>query len=281
MYTAPRLSPDGQRIVVFTQPSAGGGGVRVWIYDIPRRTLRPWTGQDERSLWGIWSPDGTQIALLTLLAGRTSLSWKRADGTGSSEQFPSSGVPSSWSRDGKIAFVDGSPVTGADIWVGDVNAADRPAQPLVQTPAIERFPIFSPDGKWLAYTSNESGREEVYVQPYPGPGPRVPVSTDGGMAPTWRGDGAELFYIVLTNSDIIVMNAVPVSASASGFSPGTPRKLFEGRYVNSGPARGYDVAPDGRRFIMNLRVDPPPPPRTDLVLVEDWLEELKRLVPAN
>jgi hypothetical protein len=108
----------------------------------------------------------------------------------------------------------------------------------------------------------------------------VQVSTEGGIAPTWRRDGAELFYTGFTVGDSIAMYAAPVTTSASRFSPGTPRKLFEGRYVNSGPAHGYDVAPDGQRFLMVRRIDPPPL-RSELVLVENWLEELKRLVPTN
>jgi serine/threonine-protein kinase len=286
-YIAPRLAPDGRRIVVVTQTSASGDGQRVWIYDMARHTLTPLTSKKERSLWGVWSPDGAQIAFQTILAGRNTLSWKSADGAGTSETLRASEqsypAPSSWSRDGKIAFVEGSPTKANDILVLDTRATDRRAQPVVQTPAGEYHPAFSPDGNWLAYTSNESGQPEVYVQPYPGPGPRVLVSTNGGEAPAWRGDGAELYYhyhtFNITPADgVLVMNAVPVTATAPRFSVGTPRRLFEGRYLAAFPARGYDVTLDGRRFLMTQMIEPPSPPRSDLVLVENWLEELRRRV---
>jgi hypothetical protein len=106
------------------------------------------------------------------------------------------------------------------------------------------------------------------------------VSTDGGSSPTWRFDGTELFYAVLPGN-LVRMMVVPVKATVAGFSAGTPRKLFEGRYTMTAPVRGYDVTPDGQRFLMVRPVDPPPEPASELVLVENWFEELKRLVPGK
>jgi serine/threonine-protein kinase len=284
-FIAPRLSPDGKRVVVTTQPSGATVNHRVWIYDVPRRTLEPLTTVDEAALWNVWSPDGTRVAFSSEVAGKLNLFWKSADGTGTSERLTTSEYRqpvNSWSSDGKVlAFVQDHPATGNDIWVLDVSGAARRPRPLVQTPASENFPVFSADGRWLAYTSNDSGRQEVYVQPYPGPGPRALVSTDGGSSPAWRSDGTELFYYVALPGNLVRMMTVPVKATAAGFSGGTPRKLFEGRYVMTEPVRGYDVTPDGQRFLMVQPLDSPPEPATELVLVENWLEELKAHLPAT
>ncbi len=285
-FLAPRLAPDGQRVAVITQPSAATGNPRIWIYDVPRRTLTPLTTVDEAAHWSVWSPDGTRVAFSSELAGKLDLFWKSADGTGTSERLTTSPYrkqPSSWSRDGKtLAFVQGGPpATGNDIWILDVMSADHRPRPLLQTPASESFPTFSPDGGWLAYASNDSGRQEVYVQPYPGPGPRVLVSTDGGTSPTWRSDGKELFYYAVLPGNLRRMMAVPVKATAAGFSGGTPRKLFEGQYIMADPVNGYDVTSDGQRFLMVQRLDPPSESPSELVLVENWFEELKVRVPAT
>jgi serine/threonine-protein kinase len=278
-YSAPRLAPGGQRVAVFTQPSAASGNRRVWIYDVRRPTLIPLTTEKEPGSWDVWSPDGARIVFQSVIGGRQNLFWRSADGSGTPERLTTSEyihVPSSWSSDGKaLAFVQVShPATGDDIWVLDVGSADRRPRPVVQTPAADRFPSFSADGQWLAYTSNDSGRVEVYVQPYPGPGPRTLVSTDGGGSPAWRSDGTELFYTVGAGN-LVRMMVVPVKATAAGFSAGTPRKLFEGRYLSTVPARGYDVTSDGQRFLMVQVLDPPQEPATELVLVENWFEELK------
>ena len=128
----------------------------------------------------------------------------------------------------------------------------------------------------MAYVSNESGRSEVYVQPYPGPGARVQVSTQGGTAPAWTSNGAEIVYLGPVRPQEIQVMAVAAKATLSGLSVDTPRKLFEGRFNFTGPVRGYDVTPDGRRFLMVQPRDGPPQPPVELVLVENWFEELER-----
>jgi dipeptidyl aminopeptidase/acylaminoacyl peptidase len=218
--------------------------------------------------------------------GAFNLHRKAADGTGTMDRLttsPNFQAASDWSPDGKtIAFVEFDPVTGPDIWLLDVDDPKRAARPWLQTPATERYPTFSPDGRWLAYASNESGRTEVYVQPYPGPGPRVLVSTEGGDAPAWRGDGAELFYPSLaTQSSPRSMMAVPVQSTAKGLTAGAPRRLFDASAFFFGtPVRGYDVTRDGQRFLMVPTLEPPPQPPTNLVLVSNWLDELRRRVPV-
>jgi serine/threonine-protein kinase len=293
-YLRPRLSPDGQRIVVSTMSgSAGVVGERVWVYDISRRTLSPVTGEQERGGAGVWSPDGARIGFQTILGGRGTLSWRSADGAGTAEQLPTTErsyrTPGSWSRDGKIAFVENSltaPTGQNDIWILDMNTADRRAVPVVQTPAGEQDPAFSPDGKWLAYSSNESGRNEVYVQPYPGPGARVVVSPDGGVAPAWRGDGAELYYHTVPGVKGTTMLAVSITVTGPKLIAGTPRTLFAVRQIAlSVGTTGYDVTPDGQRFLMvQFLGDPPQRPQrppSQMVLVENWLDEVARRVPSR
>ncbi|OFV90291.1 MAG: hypothetical protein A3G76_04755 [Acidobacteria bacterium RIFCSPLOWO2_12_FULL_65_11] len=285
-YLAPRLAPDGQRVAVFTQAPGARGNQRVWIYNVPRRTVTPLTTGEEQGFWNIWSPDGARIAFTSAVGGRLNLFWKSADGTGESERLTTSEYqqrPSSWSSDGNaLAFVQTHPATGNDIWVLDVGSADHRPRPVVQTPADERFPAFSTDGRWLAYTSNEAGREEVFVRPYPGPGSRVQVSTGGGRDPAWKFDGSELFYGSSIARDLVSLMAVPVKSTPAGFSAGIPRKLFEGRYqLTAAPIRSFDVTANGQRFLMVQPLDPRPEPPTELVLVTNWFEELKARVRAT
>jgi|RhiMethySRZTD1v2_1073278.scaffolds.fasta_scaffold04287_5 eukaryotic-like serine/threonine-protein kinase len=272
-YTAPRIAPDGRRIAVSIAPDS-----RVWVYDLQRGGLTAVTDTKEFAIWNIWSPDGQRIAYT---GSGFDISLRAADGTGtadllySSRNFP---APSSWSSDGqRLAFVQREAETLGDVWVMDLTDPKRPRQPFVQTAAEESFPAFSADGKWIAYTSTQSGRGEIYVQPYPGPGPRVQISTQGGNAPTWTSNGAEIVYIGNGSGlGISAIMAVAVKTTTTGLAVDAPRKLFEGRFNFTGPVRGYDVTPDGRRFLMVQPRDPPPQPPVELVMVENWFEELKR-----
>jgi dipeptidyl aminopeptidase/acylaminoacyl peptidase len=282
-YIGPRVSPDGQRILAWTQGSDREGGLRVWSYDVPRRTSTPLTSPDERAIWSVWSPDGARVGFETTFpGGRGVLSIGPADGAGKSEPMAIDGAeapaPVSWARNGALAFVAAHEKTGTDIWVLDTGS--RQARPVVRTPAQEMLPALSSDGAWLAYNSNEAGRDDVYVQPYPGPGPRVLVSPTGGFAPSWRADGAELFYY--TNTDgVLAMHAVPVTRSGAAMSAGPPRLLFKGSYVSSSPGRSYDVTADGQRFVMLRRLEPSPVAPATMTLVTNWFEELKRLAPVG
>jgi dipeptidyl aminopeptidase/acylaminoacyl peptidase len=183
---------------------------------------------------------------------------------------------SSWSPDGQVvAFTQVNFDTGPDIYVMDMR--EGKPRPFVQTKFAEGAPKFSPDGRWIAYTSNESGRNEVYVQAYPGPGPRIQISTDGGADAVWRPSGGELFY---RDRDKMMM----VSVSTSGhFFASKPRVLWERRYAHGlGSACGapgttssnYDVTADGQRFLM-LKDDETAPAQVNVVL--NWSEELKRV----
>ena len=153
---------------------------------------------------------------------------------------------------------------------------DRKAQPFLRTQFNESAPRFSPDGRWLAYISDESGRVEIYVQPYPGPGSKWQISTEGGTEPVWNPNGRELFY---RSGD--KMMAVEI-ATQPGFSAGKPKVLFEGQYVPT-PSTfpNYDVSPDGQRFLMFKPSEQEQAAPTQINVVLNWFEELKQKVPTG
>ena len=185
-------------------------------------------------------------------------------------------VPSSFSPDGQLlAYIEVNPTTADDIWV--LRLSDRKAQPFLKTEFNEAAPAFSPDGRWLAYISDESGRYEVYVQPYRGPGGKYQISTEGGTEPVWNPKGKELFY---RSGD--KMMAVDVTTHPS-FSVSKPRMLFRGPYLPTPTTVPYyDVSPDGQRFLMVKPAEQTASsPLTQIVVVQNWFEELKRLVPTE
>jgi dipeptidyl aminopeptidase/acylaminoacyl peptidase len=189
-------------------------------------------------------------------------------------------MPTSWSPDGQtLAFTDRiTSVAGHDIWMLPLEGEQEPWA-FLDTEFEETGAMFSPNGRWLAYMSNETGRDEVYVQPFSVSGPRgtKQISVGGGTEPLWGPDGRELFY---RNGD--KMMAVAIEAeSEPELSVGTPRLLFEGRFL-PGPnwaRRNYDISPDGQRFLMIQREQDLVP--TEIIVVLNWFEELKRLVPTN
>src|SRR5262249_3302724 len=158
--------------------------------------------------------------------------------------FPFAG---SWTRDGRVlAFIKMTPTTGTEVWTLLAGREQR-LRPSLSTRFLERYPTFSPDGRWLAYASDESGRDEVYVEPYPSSGGRQQISPAGGSQPAWSRDGRELFYTT-TNAGEVAMIAVPITASST-LNAGTPRTLFKGPYATTSPLRSYDVSADGQKFL--------------------------------
>ena len=270
-YSHPRLSPDGTRVTY--EMVSETGQVNIWVVD--QRGTRTRITAEGVNLDPVWAPDGNWIAFASLRTGDGELYRKRADGTGQAELLlarEEDQAPHSWSSDG-LAFYDANATTGRDILMLPLEGEQRPS-PIVATPANERSPSLSPDGQWLAYVSNESGRDEIYVQPYPGPGERVTVSTVGGQEPVWSPDGRELFY-----RDGYKMMVVSVTSDPE-FAIGTATLLFEEPFVMEPPPSGsqfYDVAPDGQQFVMVQQTSRP----TELIVVLNWSEELKRLVPVN
>jgi serine/threonine-protein kinase len=273
-YGYPRISPDGRYIAVELDN-------QIWMYDPARDTITRFTFEGTVNQNPAWTPDGRRIAFFSNKDGPTNLYWQMADGSGGLERLSTSEetqVPRSWSGDGQfVAFHEQSPKTRRDIWV--LPLKDRTPQVFLQTPFTEGAPTFSPDGRWLAYVSDESGRPEIYVQPYPGPGGKWQISTGGGTEPAWSRNGREIFY---RNGSR--MMAVTVAAQPA-FSAGKPTVLFEGDYeVSEFPQTGvaYDVSADGGRFLMVKPVgDRTPTAPVQLNIVLNWFEELRRRVPVN
>jgi eukaryotic-like serine/threonine-protein kinase len=283
-YLKPRLSPDGRHVAVSTQQESR----EVWSYDVVRGALSPVT-TDGQSGYGMFAPDGKRVVYRSGAAGgEDNLYWKAADGSGAAERLTTSArsqTPGSWSPDGTtLAFVEEGDSKGFfqfDIWA--LSIGNRKTRAVVQTAANEMSPEFSPDGRWLAYVSNQSGRNDVYVQPYPGPGERHLISNNGGEQPAWSGTGRELFYVQRGAPGSRLLKLISVAiGTAPAFRAGTPETVFESADLASPWGRSYDVAPDGRRFLMALEKEPPKNlAQTQMIFVQNWSEELKRLVPTK
>ena len=183
------MSPDGTQ-VAFTIP---GPKVEVWVYNLARGNATRLISEGSNQ-FPIWTPDGKRLTYRATRAGTRNVFWRMADGSGTEERLTTGAgnhAPGSWSPDGQVLLFTDATV-GQDI--SALRLTDRKTQPFLRTPFYEVAPRFSPDGRWVAYLSDESGRPEVYVQPYPGPGGKSQISTDGGTEPVWNPNGRELFY---------------------------------------------------------------------------------------
>jgi Tol biopolymer transport system component len=247
-YRGPRVSPDGRRIVVGIGPGRGRAS-DVWIGDLVHGEMTRLT-TDGLSSSPIWTRDGRRIAFgASAPGGGDSLVWRSADGTDpesvlASFSDSSARAPLSWSPDGTYLVYQQSAGAGRTEDVMMLSVADRQSRPVVATPAVEMGGILSPNGKWIAYVSDESGRFEVYVQSFPRPQGRWQLSS-GGVGPVWSTDGKSLYYIA---ADVKMME-VPVDAGDT-FSHGTPRALFDTRFPpDSDTFTNYDVTADGG-FVM-------------------------------
>ncbi|MDA2924374.1 hypothetical protein MYX65_06910 [Acidobacteria bacterium AH-259-L09] len=277
-YLSPRISPDGKQIAltIFNEEETG---YNIWIYDLEADFLRRLTWKGDTNARHAWTPDGKWITFVSNRDGPTNLYRKRADGSRPAERLVSfegqfAVVDPRWSPDGSVlAFSN-----WVDIWFVPMDA-DRVPQPLITSPGAQRAPVFSADGQWLAYVSDETGGNHVYVRPYPEPDLRWLVSDEeGGGEPVWSPNGRELFYRSLSGGK---MMAVRIETQPT-FKAGKPRTLFDGPYFLKFPRRrdvqDYDISPDGQRFLMIKEEKSAP---TQLNVVENWFEELKRLVPTG
>ena len=287
-YGQVRVSPDGSEVLLSSKYKGGD----IWSYDLARGTRSRQTFEgDNRG--PIWTPDGSGITFSSNRTGVNTLFSKSVDSDGAAVALSPTGQPQalgSWSPDGsKLAFVQFGPGTGNDIWILSMEGPRSP-EPFLKTRFSEFSPEFSPDGRWMAYVSDESGRSEVYVQRYPGPGTKVLISTDGGAAPAWSRSAKELFYRRVPpgwGPFGTSMMAVQIEANGSDLTVGNPTLVFEDSYVPSAPTRSYDVHPDGQRFLM---ITTRPDEYQAMVeenygrkfhIVLNWFQELKRLVPTD
>jgi len=271
-YGGPRLSPDGQRVALFTLARG------TLIHDLTRGGLM---SVAPGVFWPTFTHDGKQITVtdpkgfvsMSLEGGATDHFATDATGRGA---HPAG----SWSPDGDTLLYTKLVDDGAwEIRALSRTGGDRKVHPS-GAPVNERYPQFSPDGGWFVYSSNERGEEEVFVERYGGAAERYQISINGGSAPAWAPSGRELFYVTAAPEGRIRMMAVDVTLSPR-FVAGRPHVLFEGRYGVGTPHRHYDVSRDGRFLMVRGPEGPPSPPVTQMVLVLNWFEELKRLAPSG
>jgi serine/threonine-protein kinase len=270
----PRISPDGNRVAL--EVLRANSSPQVWIVDLERGTLNP-LGSDNAG-YAAWTPDGNAVVYRRNEGG---LYRQRADGSEGAqllvdlEQAVVARIMDI-SREGIVAFATGSPQDD----IRTLRLETGTVSEFLATPAREHMGSFSPNSRWLAYTSNESGRDEVYVRPFPRTeGVARLVSIGGGSGPVWAPNGSTLYYRGADGN----MMAVPVTLDPT-FASGRPRALFRfaGVYRMSGTATAYDIHPDGQRFIMVSEPEDATTSRPQQVnIVLNWFEELRRLVPES
>jgi serine/threonine-protein kinase len=263
------IAPDGREVAL----DIDGANANIWLLDLARTSMARMTVEWSNNS-PFWTPDGTRVVFTSAGAGATRLFWQAADSRSPPEpvthahgvQEEVAQLSGSWAPGGQVmVFSERAQRTGWDIWVLTMGR-ERNLTAFVQTSFNEKNPRFSPDGRWVAYESDETGPTEVYLVPYPGPGRKVKISTDGGTSPVWARDRRALFY---RNGD--AMMVVPIQTLPS-FSPGRARLLF--RRVSPYP---FDVAPDGRFLMID---DLPAPALGPLTVALNWHAELKRRLSA-
>ena len=273
----PELSPDGKRLAIrlFTQP---GGSFEVWVYDLARGVHARESFTALTAVAPIWSPDGLHLAYSHSLPGVSGdhMYILNVGGTGKEELLEQpfleslANYPSSWSSDGDFLLFDRQDKSGKiSAWVLPMKGSRKPYA-FLETQFNVQMGKFSPDGRWVAYVSNDSGQDEVYVSPFPGPGARVQVSAGGGTQPRWRRDGGELFYL----SPESKIMAAEVTAGAQNFRVGAVRELFKLSGLGIVPGYLYDVTSDGQKFL--LVQDLVHTSTAPLTLVVNWDAELKK-----
>lgn len=251
-YNNVRLSPDGQRVAT-DETDSDGWNIDVWIHDLPRGSTTRLTFDPSLDTTPIWSPDGKRILFVSNRNLGFRVYLKNSDGSGSEEEVADLGSnlqvnPWDWSRDGKYMLVRKK----SEVWY--LAWPDRAPKPLFQAKWTIRNAQLSPDGRWIAYSTNETGNMEVYVSPFPSVNGKWQVSTSGGEEPRWRQDGRELFYVSADGK----MTAVAVKTTTAGFEAGSPVALFQTRRrqpISAQDVFSYDVSGDGKKFLIATKVD--------------------------
>ncbi|MBZ5637081.1 MAG: serine/threonine-protein kinase [Acidobacteriia bacterium] len=274
------LSPDGTHGAVRDTTTGGAGD--LWTLDFARGVRTRFTFRQSAGSWGVWSPDGSRIAFSAGTLFDT-LYDKASSGAGDEKELLKEPgkihFPTSWSRDGRflLYYITNAPKTGSDMWVLPLQGDHKPAL-LLGTDFNERQAAFSPDMRWIAYASNESGRAEIYVRPFLASGPsgapalgegKWQVSKDGGDFPIWRADGKEIFFQAPPAGSAKM--AVEVKVNGAAFEAGIPQRLFQGPIDF-----GWDVAADGKRFLMSVLPLGQQAAQVPITVVLNWPTQLKR-----
>jgi serine/threonine-protein kinase len=282
-YVVPRFSPDGRRLALAISSSSG---TDIYSYDLQRETMTQLTFGGHAQV-PVWTHDGKHIAFESSASG-FGISWVRSDGSGEPQQLLASQnniAPWSFSPDGRrLAYFESSPETGYDLWTVTLDASD-PDHPKVgkpesflRTPSDENVPMFSPDGRWIAYRSNESGTSEIYVRPFPSErGGKWQISTGGGLYGIWSNNGRELFYEAADNRIMVVDYTV----NGDSFVPGKPRLWSEKQIFYAGTSN-LTLAPDGKRFAVLPMPEGTGPGKgsVHVTFLLNFLDELRRRIPA-
>jgi serine/threonine-protein kinase len=286
VYGAPRFSPDGKRLA-FT--AVGSQGADVWVYDLERDTPTQLTFTGPGNLEILWTPDGKHLVFGSRATGVAALWWIRSDGSGEPQKLlerKNTGVglrPQSFTPDGRILAYDDNTHTGTavEIWTLPLDLSDiehpKPGkpEPLLTTAARQVDAAISPDGKWIAYSSNESGVDDVFVRPFTGSSGRWRISTGGGKFPTWSRTAHELFYFSLADNRIMVAD---YKVEGDSFNPVKPRVFSDQQIALPNFIRSLDLHSDGRRFAVfpRLQVDERTKGTLHLTFLFNFSDELHR-----
>jgi serine/threonine protein kinase len=270
------LSPDEKQIAMSILPDATTGD--IWLQDVTRAVISRFTFEPGRSSEAVWSPDSSRIVYSQIIGANFSIYQKAVNGAGAGELLKAGGInliATDWSPDGKfIVYSDYSDTTNEDLWLLPLEGDRKPIL-FLQTPFNESDGHFSPDGRWMAYMSNESGRDEVYVQTFPATGSKWQVSTAGGRFPRWSKDGHELFYIA-ADQKLMTVAVKPGAAGSRSFEAGSPQPLFEIKSIPSPLLFSYQASADGRRFLVNIPATGEGSAPTPFTVVVNWQAGLKK-----
>ena len=286
LYLTPRFSPDGQRLAL---AQTAGSKEGIFVYDLQRDTMSRLTFDTQQTRNPTWSPDGKHIVFRFVSAGGYGLGWMRSDGAGETQRLLDSKnvvIPYSFFPDGRrLTYYERDTENGWDLWTLPLVVSDpdhpKPGKPEVflRTSSSERYPAVSPDGRWIAYQSNESGRDEVYVRPFPGPGGKWQISNTGGMFPIWSHNGRELFFQNLDNRILVTEYEV----KNESFAASKPRVWSDQQLRDLGGALNYDLTPDGNRFAVLPNLNAPVEEKGDVhvTFLLNFFDELRRRVPVS
>jgi serine/threonine-protein kinase len=289
IWTNPSFSPDGQRLAM---DISDGKQIDVWVYEWGRDTATRLTVDPANAVRPVWTPDGRRLAFASSRAGgRRNLFWQRVDGTGDSQRLtesPNDQTPGSWHPSGKfLAYTESRPNTNLDLMVlpmsGDESSGWKPGTPTVflGTPFDESSPMFSPDGHWIAYESNETGRSEVFVRPFPGPGAKSQISINGGSAPRWSLAKRELLYRGADNHIMMVAYTILGESFRSEKPQLWSDRALPANLIRPTQREVFALHPDGERIALAVPPDAAPGTLDRVVVIFNFFDELRRLAPPG